>query len=203
MPNVTLIGDIHGTINKKDLMVPNSIQLGDLDLFGYDQWSFDQPRYFIDGNHDNFPLLNTNSDNLQEINNNLFYIPRGYINGKVLFIGGAFSIDHRIRTIGFDLHLEECLTKLQFDKIINKQYEIEVVIAHDFPFFVYKKRLSLLMGNMSHAQGLEIIFSKFRPKLWINGHHHVYQEDVIEGCKFITVPMEKSMMFDLPLGDFQ
>lgn len=195
-----LVGDLHGRYDLKHLMVPNSIQLGDLDLFGYDHWSFnDGSRFFIDGNHDQFPKLNPDSNDLQEINKNLFYIPRGFVNGKVLFIGGAHSIDSAFRTPYYDLFNEESLNVRQFNKIRQLKVKIEVVIAHDFPFFMYQKRIKEIWGHSSHAKALSNFFNHFKPKLWINGHHHLYQDDTVNNCRFITVPMNDFMEIDLPL----
>lgn len=206
--NTRFIGDIHGKPEWfKSIMTPNSIQVGDLDLYGYANWSFDDDnRFFIDGNHDNFSILNPDRINLQEINKGLHYIPRGYVSGKTLFIGGAISIDQRSRTPGHSWYYEEALTQRQFMKIMNIDQEIEVMVTHDCPalafyFFNENKNSDLDQLTWPMRKALNEIADKFRPNLWIFGHHHINMDFTIDGCRFVCLAEGAYREFDIPIAN--
>jgi len=192
-----LIGDIHCKAKLKNIMIPGSIQLGDLCLLGYENFTFkDSPRYFIEGNHDFLPILDIDSDKIMEIRENLFYIPRGFVSGKVLFIGGADSIDKYLRHPGYDWFPEESLTQKQFERIMDNPSEIEVVISHDAPTCA-----TGYVGSTSTA--LDIIWKNKRPKLWVYAHHHVSKNRMINHnfgeTRFIGLAEKEYLDIDIPL----
>ena len=188
-----IIGDTHGDhYNFK----PNSIQLGDFDLYGYGFYEFEHPVFFIDGNHDNFRELNPDAPEPHDVATNLFYIPRGYVSGKVLFIGGAESIDKHIREPGISWFHHESLTNEQLNRILSIDKPIEVIVSHECPEFVtgYHK------ADSTQAK-LVRVFDKFRPKLWIFGHHHVTFEKNMHDCRFVCIESKLSIEFDLPMDE--
>lgn len=193
------IGDIHCKAELKDRMIPGSIQLGDLCLIGYGDFTFnDAPRFFIEGNHDYFPVLRPDSNKIVEINRNLFQIPRGYISGKVLFIGGAESIDKYRRHPGYDWFPEESMTQNQFGRIMDNSSEIEVVISHDAPGSV--------VGYVDSTKiALDKVWESKNPKLWIFAHHHVSENKVIKHnfgeTRFIGLAEGECLDIDVPLWD--
>lgn len=214
------IGDLHGNPGYKSLMSAHSIQLGDLDLRHYNHWAFDDcgPRFFIDGNHDHFPVLDPDSDRLQKVAPNLHYIPRGYVSGKVLFIGGAISVDRDgdLDRLNHDWYREEVLTQEQFGKIMDLENDIEVIVAHDCPQNAwsvevapdkYRKhgsdhyRIRIDRKTLVFREALLDIFRKFLPKLWIFGHHHRDLEFNLDGCKFRCVDVAKCVDYNIPLGE--
>lgn len=199
-----LIGDLHGDFQSKTLMTPNSIQLGDLDLYGYDNWFFsDYPRFFICGNHDRFSILNPDGDDLQTIVQNLVYIPRGYVSGEVLFVGGAASVDRDQRIPGHSWYPEEELTQRQFHKIMSINTKISVIVSHDCPTEIFNKinmSDNTTIGS-NHRNALTEIFNKFQPKLSVFGHHHTYFDQTINNCRFVCIPSNRYMNFNLPLSN--
>ena len=208
--NTKFIGDLHGNDSYKTLMTPGSIQLGDLDLSGYKDFGFDAKfqkrfgkgkRYFIAGNHDHFPSLKPDLMELQEVAKDLFYIPRGYISGKTLFIGGADSIDRRIRFPGFNWFPEEGMRHCQFERIMNTKKEIEVIVSHDCPESVFSEMIKYTnTKNIHFRYALDKIFKQFRPALWVFGHHHTNFDMTINSCRFVCVKIAHSVQFDIPLG---
>ncbi len=186
----TLIGDIH--CSTRWLMSPGSIQLGDLCLMGYQRYNY--PGYFIDGNHDHFPNLNPDADEPCLVNDQLYYIPRGYVSDKVMFIGGANSIDKNQRTAGYDWFPEESITQRQMYKILNKPGPIEVILSHDCPSIVYGYEDPTTIA-------LTEILLKFKPKLWIFAHHHRTLDITSKkyDCRFICVAMNEQCVLDLPM----
>lgn len=203
-----IIGDLHGVFSDKNLMTPLSIQIGDLDLYGYKDWSFsDYPRFFIDGNHDNFSVLNPDSNNLQTIVPNLVYIPRGYVSNRVLFVGGAVSIDRKERVPGLSWFPAEELSQRQFHKIMSLNQPIEVFVTHDCGQYFFENYIPhgdnwlYDLKTKPARQALDQIFNKFHPTLWIFAHHHISFDKTINNCRFICIPANQHQTFDLPLSE--
>ena len=210
MPYIKLIGDLHCCDGYKTKMTPGSIQLGDLCLIGYkDKFSFNKHfqkrygkgnRYFIGGNHDYFPVLKPDFMQLQEVAENLIYIPRGYVSGKTLFIGGGDSIDKDIRTPGVDWFPEEAMSPKQFDRIMNIDQDIEVIISHDCPGRIVSWIKDYVSpGSSCFRSGLDHIFEKFHPDLWIFAHHHKTVDETIDHCRFVCVDTARSVKFEVPI----
>ena len=256
---VNFLGDLHG--NRSIAFKKNTIQVGDLDLLNYKNYGpyTKNKRFFIDGNHEAFHLINPNAENPYQIKKGLVYIPRGHFSGEVLFIGGAGSVDYNLRAIreiqryqkkhGIDsvgievknaiLSIlmrkimgqyvrwedrldpsikefynslpypdrhewfpEEDITKEQLDKILNTNRKVEVIVAHDCPISFMKKIVPSIIqpyDNTNHA--LQSIFDKFRPKLWIFGHHHTPIDEKFKGCRFVCLDIGCSMEIEVPLAN--
>ncbi len=205
--NTQIWGDLHCSSNiyKYNFAKIGSIQLGDFCLEGYKKMTFDKlngPRFFVEGNHDYFPELNCNAIapyNVSE-QGTLFHIPRGYVSGKTMFIGGADSVDKHVRTIGLDYWTEEAISQAQFERIRKIDSNVEVIISHECPQFVRKKFFGIT-DKQPTSIAFELLFNHFNPKMWIFAHHHRLAEDTFDGCKFICLPSGFNRSFDLPLGN--
>jgi hypothetical protein len=211
----TLIGDIHAGIGEKktifhpNFMPDNSIQLGDLCLNSYWNWNVNakdcisnwknEKRFFVEGNHECFPELNCNAEKPYSVATGLYHIPRGYINGNVLFIGGANSIDDHRRVAGMDLYPEEALSQAQFNRIATaiENASIDVVIAHDIPACAYP--LIGINDHRSNATALQGLFEIAKPSLWVCGHHHRSRQMKADGCKFRILGINEKWETDIPL----
>ena len=101
------------------------------------------PFYWIDGNHENFnaledlmEILPVQPDGTYEIEENVFYIPRGTVmcwDGKTfLCCGGACSIDQKMRTEHVSWWPQELITQKDIDKCAEAG-KVDVVLTHDFP----------------------------------------------------------------------
>ena len=209
--NIKFIGDLHCNDTYKSIMAPGSINLGDLCVIKYkDRFTFDKTfqdrygigkRYFIDGNHDYFPDLKPDLMKLQEVAEGLIYIPRGYVSKRTLFIGGGESIDRDIRTPGVDWWPEENMSPRQFENIMNINEDIEVIVSHECPERVIYRVKHYINTSCSHFRvGLDNIFEKFHPFLWIFGHHHKTFDMTIDHCRFICVNIAQSVQFKIPIG---
>lgn len=132
MSRMMFVGDSHGDLNFLEIMVDKAVrtdckiifQLGD---FGY--WEHtssgvaylnalqrvlneaDKAFYFLDGNHDNHPLLwskytDVDDEGFVIVRPNIFYSPRGHRwrwnNTSFLSLGGAYSIDKDWRVEQYD-----------------------------------------------------------------------------------------------------
>lgn len=171
------IGDIHGDIKLYEefiSQVPHSIQVGD---FGH---GFSKiPEYksshvHIRGNHDD-PALAKNHPN---------FLGEYGVYQDHFYVSGAYSRDGSKRILGVSLFENEELSYTEFYKVFKLAYQyrgIEKVVSHDAPQDVY--------GYTSLTTiALSKVFEILKPKLWIYGHHHIHNETVINGCKFVCIP---------------
>lgn len=140
MPKILFCGDLHGDLERarrvadraRDEKCDEVIQVGDWGYLwpGHDQLSDldttdrSMPMRFIDGNHDWHPELarlsevehNWELDGSIALGDRLIYQPRGtikeYRDGtKIVFMGGAPSIDKMIRSEGASWWPEEDITE--------------------------------------------------------------------------------------------
>jgi len=206
---ITVVGDVHGDKRFISALPPHSIQLGDFDLYGYQTpCVFNSPRYFVDGNHDKFSMLNVNAERPYEVAHNLFHIPRGYISGKVLFLGGGDSIDKHLRIEGISWFSDEMISREQLDTIGEKvkDKKIEVVIAHEAPHFALSG-IQMPYGGKKMltpvSLALEEIFGMVHPSLSIFGHYHMDLDFISRGCRFLCLNIGATLDIDLPIGDLE
>ena len=205
MTNTCVISDIHGELDLFNplYMTPGCIQLGDLSDYGYGSWmGCDEPRFFIDGNHDDHSVLDQTLDSPNEVASNLFHIPRGMVDGQVLFVGGSESMDKESRILnGQPWFASEGISKKDMERIFSITERVEVVISHDCPGDLLSFLPKDFSGQpTSSEKWLNLVLSLHRPKLWIFGHHHIQFEAVYQGCRFVCLPSGDKRNFELPLS---
>jgi len=191
---ILVVGDIHGEfrylnslINKRQ---PSMIlQVGDL---GY--WPKNKRNqkiknkntkiYFCDGNHEDHESLRKLKNN--EVFKNIFYMKRGSIldlpNGRtVLFMGGSYSFDWKLRTLGIDWFRD--MELLTWDDVVNTPDTIiDIVISHTAPeefFMMFNPKEDPSRKHLSY------ILKKYKPKEWYFGHFHYYRSGFDCNCKWI------------------
>lgn len=189
-----LIGDIHGKLPEYAEVIKDcdtSVQVGD---FG---WGFfnevgeeyvntlhrDGRHRFIRGNHDD-------PQKCRDVA--VGWIADGVASSDIMYIGGAWSIDWRLRTPGISWWWDEQLSHEQFEQVSEKYNEVKpaVVITHDAPHYVASKMFfgtGLCKGwhEPSHtAMCLQRMFHEHQPALWVFGHWHHTTSITIEGTKF-------------------
>ncbi len=187
-----LIGDIHGMVNDYKACAVNdfegpTIQVGDfgIGMGQSDYWhenvnSFhaDGTHRFIRGNHDNPTVCKQDMTG---------YIADGTVEGDVMFIGGAWSIDNPVappgwyrRTAGVDWWFDEECSDEEFEKMLEKYLEVKprVMITHDCPAKVSYDmfwRSGFLTGPVypdRTGQWLNTFFEAHRPEFHFFGHWH-------------------------------
>jgi hypothetical protein len=216
------VGDIHGDFDMMHVFENTNtpiVQLGDFNLYGYGVWynfnvekedlfsgcnsyGFQTPVHFIDGNHEDFahPRILPDAKSIQQIRNNLFYIPRGFVSGNVLFVGGADSIDKKIRKEGLNWFPEERISKEQIYRIIEgTKQRIEVIVSHECPFGFINSKLNVHRKDSVFM--MQDLFRFFEPKLWIFGHYHRTFNEMFQGCRMIGVNKGEHIDIDVPVGN--
>ena len=164
----------------------------------------DKDIYFIRGNHDN-PDEITNLARFWKTGN-WNYIPDGHIEDGVLYIGGAWSIDWKMRTPGRDWWFNEELNEEQMgqieDAILNYDDEIHTVMSHDCPYSIYPQ-IGVYNPNPSKTSHfLEELKEHFligpkRPTQWFFGHHHKKFDARVGSIRFRCIAPIDSMDYEV------
>jgi predicted phosphodiesterase len=201
---VSVVGDTHGKAMVANHFRDGTIQVGDFNLAGYDQWKPAEGHRvaFIDGNHDHFPSLKTNADSPHEIQPGLFYLPRAFVCGKVMFMGGAESIDDHARHAGWNLFVEESISQADFHRAFSYEGNVDVFISHTCPEFISNHILVGSKRRQSSELALQKLWEHFRPSLWIFGHFHIPFDLAMDGTRFVCLPPLHQQEFDLPLENW-
>jgi calcineurin-like phosphoesterase family protein len=155
------------------------------------EWNIEM--YFIDGNHENFPLLYEKKildDGTRYVRDHITYIPRGYRWGwkdlTFLALGGAVSIDKDHRIEGRSWWAEEALTD---EDILTAQSggPVDVMFTHDSPQSAPNSICDDWQGQMSamryfgkenlaactdHRFRLQEVTDVTAPRLLFHGHYH-------------------------------
>ena len=191
---VVLMGDIHGSagFGKFCEAVESSphpvIQIGDFGL-GFRPGFDSSAKAFMEKNAPKARFIRGNHDNPAVCRQTEGYIEDGTVEGGTMFIGGAWSMDWRMRTKGVDWWPGEEATQEEFDRMLAHYEEIrpKVMVTHDGPdsvfrrMFGYDEILDTRTGRM-----LGKFLSVHQPSLWVFGHHHrsVDFEDEMSGTRF-------------------
>lgn len=201
---IRFIGDVHGKYNRyRELIrnVPRSIQVGDMGVGFIGEISgrlLQNPPYdamvqgdhrFIRGNHDNPAVCAKHSQ----------WIPDGTIEGNMMFVGGAVSIDRQYRIEGRSWWPDEELSYPALDVITGKYLSVkpEVMVTHECPEEVAQEilqRLSIPGVKLDPQfasrtrQAFQAMWSAHSPKLWVFGHWHVPFDHVLRGTRFVCLP---------------
>lgn len=213
---ISVLGDVHG----KDWIVTRAIaqssdesdllvQVGDFWCYSKKQLkniSYNCKRYnkslvFLPGNHEDWDKLDAYStENIMEIYPRIYYAPigsRAIIGGKtVQFIGGAVSIDKKLRTVGVDWFPQETISMKQYHHIVaNHRENVDVVFAHDCPLDVVLPPLEFHASSLpsdidyqcgEHRRLLQDIVNVVQPSLLIHGHYHSYYNHHITHFNYAT-----------------
>lgn len=191
-----LIGDIHGEWDEYTFVagaVDRSIQVGDFGIgFAGPYWHdranlfhADRRHRFIRGNHDNPTKCRQEMDG---------WIADGTIENDVMFIGGAWSIDHAWRTPNVDWWVDEELSYSDLQTMIDVYDAVRprVMITHDAPDAATTEMFIKTGETISGGQrfetrtgmALQAMFEKHRPEAWYFGHWHKTKSLVMEGTTF-------------------
>lgn len=140
---------------------------------------------FIDGNHENFDLLDTfpvvefRGGLAHKIRDNIFHLMRGFVftldNKKFFAFGGGSSIDKHIRKEGvswwpqeLQSPLEEATAKAELDKV---DWTVDYVLTHTCPTAVSEQLFDELYPD-SVSEFLESL-EDLKFKRWFFGHMHL------------------------------
>lgn len=197
MNKIRFIGDIHGKNSSYLDIVKSSpyptVQVGDYGCgFRVNPISSLQPinseiHRFIRGNHDNPSLCRVQAN----------YIPDGTIENRILYVGGAGSIDRMYRTEELDWWADEQLSIKELNGILDSCHreQPEIIISHECPEFIADVICNLRGfhkyqdDNRTRMMLQQIYYldPEYKPDLHIFGHWHVDAEIMYNGTRFICL----------------
>jgi len=162
---------------------------------------------FIDGNHENFDLLNAlpveewHGGKVHKIRNNIFHLLRGEIfdiEGKSFFcFGGASSTDQDRRIEGQSWWPQENPSQEEYQYAISNlekaNYNVDYVLTHTSPRKFLRRNTKALVRiyECSTSKMLDIIQSKVKYKYWFYGHYHLDCIDAEFKCAALYYRMIK------------
>lgn len=121
---------------------------------------------------------------------------------KLFYMRGAWSIDHKNRSLGNDLFEEEELTYEQGASAIDHYSKTnpDFVVTHACPQSI-QEILPLRYGggkSLSSRTGeiLQQMFEMRSPKIWVFGHYHLSFCRVINGTLFVCLDRCETLNFD-------
>lgn len=195
-----LIGDVHGKWGPYKRIIragsPPSIQVGDMGV-GFVRWPHGElesgPPHalMVKGNH---RFIRGNHDGPAAARRHSQYIPDGHVEGDVMFIGGAASIDAAWRIEGYSWWADEELSMAELQTMIDKYLQVKprVLITHDCP-----EEFATVMQHASGRSKLDLrsrtrdafqhMWSGHSPELWVFGHWHHNFECVAQGTRFVCL----------------
>lgn len=149
-----------------------------LDNLGLELW-------FIDGNHEDFHFLDRLRESPTDVQplinfENIYHIQRGSIftlgNKVAMGVGGAVSIDKKIRIVGESWWPEEEITNEQQDFVIKQatRFSPDILFTHDAPTNVPMSYLKDDPESTVHRQKLKDIGMACSPHRWFHGHYHAF-----------------------------
>jgi len=162
---------------------------------------------FIDGNHENFDLLNAlpveewHGGKVHKIRNNILHLMRGEIfdiEGKSFFcFGGASSTDKDKRIEGQSWWPQENPSKEEYQYAISNlekaNYNVDYVLTHTAPRKFLRRNTTALIRiyECPTSKMLDIIQSKVKYKYWFYGHYHLDCIDAEFKCAALYYSMIK------------
>jgi|LSQX01.2.fsa_nt_gb Icc-related predicted phosphoesterase len=146
--------------------------------------------FWCPGNHEDWESLNGITKNNNEVMPNVFYLERGHIielpdHRKILFIGGALSIDrdNRIeRSPYFGWFHEETISQIDIETLPDEN--IDIIISHTAPNEFIIKNGNLNYPHDPSRDALSYVLKKYQPKLWYFGHMHKFQTGKFNDCEW-------------------
>jgi len=209
---IVFIGDIHGEFGQLNSFMNEFyskhkepitfIICGDVAYFWLNEPTpiIKRPPYskiiWIPGNHENWEMVDTYElGKLHELQDGVFMASFGAIEEieghKIMFCGGAESIDKNLRTPFIDWFPQEIITNKDMNFLFDEIpiQKIDILVSHTCPQRVFphlSKKIEWLEERSSDPSvyALDIIVDKFNPNLCVFGHFHRFTEGNISDMMF-------------------
>jgi len=151
--------------------------------------------WFCDGNHeDHGSLPHGEARDPVEVAPGVRWVPRGTVvaweERRLLFMGGAVSVDQRRRAPGWSWFPSETPSPGQWERAMGAG-KVDVVVAHDTVPGMPVQGLPFLSIPWSarrraaeHRSRLEELQRSARPSLWVHGHWHDRATARLGGTRF-------------------
>ena len=239
---IAFIGDLHGNRSAFEHTAAVAlhrgcttiVQVGDFWMFDNDRsiarmqrtlrracpWHLDHEMIdyrFIDGNHENFNLLDPDATEPVQISDNVTYMPRGsranLAGAEMMFFGGASSVDRfddrgaPILTTGSEWWPAENITHAQTNRALAASPEsttpVDILVTHDTTTEAFaalsaeRARLNETGLDIDDLEGdrnrwfLTQIAHALNPRMQVHGHHHMQFAGIFGGIHDLGLGTEK------------
>lgn len=180
-----------------DLGCTKIVQVGDFGFVWPGSWWHELARlskmldtagidlHFLPGNHEDHPTLARLDADADErspeghaaLAARIFYTGRvsawSWSGTRFAAVGGAPSIDRRLRTAGRDWWPEEVLSEEEHQRA-TRLGEVAVLFTHDAPSSLPVNGLIPDADSTANRQRLTDVGRALRPATWLHGHYHRY-----------------------------
>lgn len=213
---IGLMGDLHGDLEHAlqafrifaDRDVHCILQLGDWGVIWPGRnWHIDLHKFsralsrhkavflFVAGNHDHYPKLEEypiDADGIRWITSNVGNLPRGYRTNlgsgvTLAALGGANSIDRRLRKEGVSWWAEEQISEADLRRLGSEH--VDILIGHEAPLMDEPaldrraEELGFSPEDAAYAAASRIMFRQAvlqtRPRLTLGGHYHAFYDQLL------------------------
>jgi hypothetical protein len=164
----------------------------------------DADKMWLDGNHENFDLLEYD---LGEWQPGWKYMPRGSLleidTFRMLFFGGASSIDKPMRTPHKSWWPQELITCGEINRTIEKTSgPIDAIFSHEHPLSIpyAETRYNDKLFGISDKRLLEELKEYYKPDFWFFGHHHKRDQGKIDNTEWMCCPIIESREYTIWTG---
>lgn len=208
MSIIRFLGDVHGKFRRYSTFLDNTpyptIQVGDMGV-GFRRWPHGErgsaPHWdkMVAGGH---RFIRGNHDSPADCARSSQYIADGTVEGNMMFVGGALSIDKQWRIEGYSWWPDEELSEdelLAMLAIYHRNHP-QIMVTHDCPQYIAASIVATIpcVGNgetkldpkfaSRTREAFDFMLGHHRPKLWIFGHWHVPFDYMYQGTRFICIP---------------
>lgn len=194
-----IIGDIHGKFETYKRITDvkfSTLQLGDFGVgFAGNIWHDAVNEYHASGEH--FFIRGNHDDPDRCKKEMVGYIKDGSYDGRVMYIGGAWSIDHMIRIPGVDWWAGEQLSAYELEEMIEQYKDVKpkVMVTHDCPtivsYYMFVRENKSLGGRQLYlnntAEAFQDMFDYHQPDQWFFGHWHCSSTRKIKNTTFVCL----------------
>lgn len=200
MAKMRFIGDVHGKFRSYKKIIKEceaSRQVGDMGIGFFRnfqnldenrQTSNPPHRVMVEGDH---KFIRGNHDNPRVCKNHSQFIQDGTVEGDIMYVGGALSIDIAHRTESLNWWKDEELSLIELNDMVTKYLEAKprIMVTHDCPESVTGNLMNdyKLSIPSRTRQAFDSMFSLHKPEIWIHGHWHVSRDQNILGTRFICL----------------
>ena len=217
MEKVLIVGDLHGDWGKLNAIITKKkpdlvLQCGDFGwwpkmevrsevIYHQKEWKLKGLKTgssvvrWCDGNHEDHEDLDAFDRGRREsvwCYDNVVYQPRGSVHRlkdgrRVLFFGGAESVDRAMRTPGFDWFHREIPNDEEYERAMT-QPKVDIVISHTCPSTTFPSRYATAQktGDIT-CQMLSSLVAKHKPTHLYHGHWHSADSQVSGDTKIISL----------------
>lgn len=185
---------------------PTTIARGYVDQIEDELARQNRELWFIDGNHEFFPILEElelDERGLGIVSDHIFYIPRGHAwewGGKrFMGVGGAVSVDQDQRTPGSSWFPQELITDHDVDVAV-KNGPVDVLFTHDSIWNPLQPRsfgTLIDFQNQQNMRQLTRIVDAVKPEILIHGHYHLrHNRSYADDFHIVGLGMDRGSLED-------